>query len=74
VEDVSLPVRSARVLGLIGAVGLWQALTALSILGLEPATAQQGRARSAPFRGARDLLTMRGAEAAAASISATTSR
>jgi len=56
VDDVSFTVRSGEVLGLIGESGCGKTLTALSILGLEPATATvSGEIR---FEG-RDLLTMR---------------
>ncbi|HEY3715484.1 MAG TPA: dipeptide/oligopeptide/nickel ABC transporter permease/ATP-binding protein [Jatrophihabitantaceae bacterium] len=56
VDDVSFTVRSGEVLGLIGESGCGKTLTALSILGLEPATAKvSGEIR---FEG-RDLLTMR---------------
>jgi len=55
VDDVSFTVRSGEVLGLIGESGCGKTLTALSILGLEPAAARvSGEIR---FEG-RDLLTM----------------
>ncbi|MEV6641601.1 dipeptide/oligopeptide/nickel ABC transporter permease/ATP-binding protein [Amycolatopsis sp. NPDC051371] len=56
VDGVSFSVRAGEVLGLIGESGCGKTLTALSILGLEPATARvSGQIRFAQ----RDLLALR---------------
>jgi peptide/nickel transport system permease protein len=59
VDGVSFSVRAGEVLGLIGESGCGKTLTALSILGLQPATAQvSGQIRFAQ----RDLLSLRPGE------------
>ncbi|WP_284748360.1 dipeptide/oligopeptide/nickel ABC transporter permease/ATP-binding protein [Amycolatopsis sp. RTGN1] len=59
VDGVSFSVRAGEVLGLIGESGCGKTLTALSILGLQPATAQvSGQIRFAQ----RDLLALRPGE------------
>ncbi|WP_246127977.1 dipeptide/oligopeptide/nickel ABC transporter permease/ATP-binding protein [Amycolatopsis rhizosphaerae] len=56
VDDVSFTVRAGEVLGLIGESGCGKSLTALSVLGLQPAEA---RVSGAIRFGGEDLLAMR---------------